>query len=403
MHDSETAQAVAGSDSKVRFLQTVWFKRAAKYAVISAFAVCTAVGAARAASLVEVTTDILMLRVTPSVEADALMTLQAGERAELIEEIDGFYRVTVKGKEGYLNAKYSQAIDAPQLASRSGGFSVYEPAKPAPGLNNTQVSLKKGDSSDDVKDMQYALTIKGYLQSEITGNFGEESLQALINFQTKNGLDASGIADEYTLKALYGKRSDRPADKVLDFSEYMEAEEDPPEVTAAPLTDGEKAVNGSGETGHPDGKIEPSIVNGQVKLVDWWSEEVRVKAFPRGTVATVIDAETGRSFQVRRKGGSNHADCEPLTAEDTAIMYELRNNQWGWSARSVYLVVDGVYYAAAINGMPHGKEDIGSENNFTGHFCMHFLNSRTHKSNKKNVDMQEKLLDAYESARTNIQ
>ena len=34
-----------------------------------------------------------------------------------------------------------------------------------------------------------------------------------------------------------------------------------------------------------------------------------------------------------------------------------------------------------MNGMPHGTTTISS-NNFDGHFCIHFKNSKTHESDK---------------------
>jgi hypothetical protein len=34
-----------------------------------------------------------------------------------------------------------------------------------------------------------------------------------------------------------------------------------------------------------------------------------------------------------------------------------------------------------MNGMPHGGQSIKT-NNFKGHFCIHFKNSRTHAGNR---------------------
>ncbi len=54
------------------------------------------------------------------------------------------------------------------------------------------------------------------------------------------------------------------------------------------------------------------------EMADWWS--VVNYAFPRGAVATVTDVDSGITYQVKRTGGSKHADCQPLTAADTAKM-----------------------------------------------------------------------------------
>jgi hypothetical protein len=84
---------------------------------------------------------------------------------------------------------------------------------------------------------------------------------------------------------------------------------------------------------------------------------------------------------VQRRGGSKHADCQPLTAEDTAVMRKIYGGQWSWARRAIVVSLDGKHMAASMNGMPHGAGAI-KNNDFDGHFCIHFLNSRTHESNK---------------------
>ena len=77
-------------------------------------------------------------------------------------------------------------------------------------------------------------------------------------------------------------------------------------------------------------------------------------------------------------------------------MYEIFGGEWTWSARAILLTYDGVPYAAAMNGMPHGGERI-TTNNFDGQFCIHFLNSRTHGGNQVNEDMQARIMEAFYS------
>jgi len=106
-----------------------------------------------------------------------------------------------------------------------------------------------------------------------------------------------------------------------------------------------------------------------------WNEANRIYT----GIARVIDVKTGKSFMVRRNSGHEHADSDPLTAEDTAIMKELYGGQWSWSRRAIVLEVGGRRLAASMNGMPHGRSATKG-NNFPGHFCIHFLGSRTHGS-----------------------
>ncbi|MGI6113810.1 MAG: hypothetical protein ACOYEJ_06780 [Mahellales bacterium] len=116
------------------------------------------------------------------------------------------------------------------------------------------------------------------------------------------------------------------------------------------------------------------------RLLPW--NEVK-KIFPNMSIAKVVDFRTGLSFMVQRRAGSSHADVQPLTAQDTAIMKEIYGGTWSWNRRAVIVEVNGYRIAGSMTGMPHGYGKI-KDNNFNGHFCIHFLNSTTHTSG--NVD-----------------
>ncbi|MET3291645.1 UNVERIFIED_CONTAM: hypothetical protein ABID98_004215 [Brevibacillus sp. OAP136] len=103
--------------------------------------------------------------------------------------------------------------------------------------------------------------------------------------------------------------------------------------------------------------------------------------FARMDFATVTDLETGESFHVQRRAGSNHADVQPLTSEDTATMKRVYDGKWSWKRRAILLTIDGHTYAASMHGMPHGAGAIAG-NNFPGHFCIHFQGSSTHRRNE---------------------
>lgn len=126
----------------------------------------------------------------------------------------------------------------------------------------------------------------------------------------------------------------------------------------------------------------PEIARGE--YLSW--EEVD-KLFYRYSNALVIDVDTGLSFQVQRRGGTYHADVQPLTARDTAIMKMIYNGEWSWRRKAVVLEVGERRIAASMNGMPHGSGAIRG-NNFKGHFCIHFRDSRVHQSGKENLAHQ---------------
>ncbi|TYQ18069.1 UNVERIFIED_CONTAM: LysM repeat protein [Acetivibrio alkalicellulosi] len=111
------------------------------------------------------------------------------------------------------------------------------------------------------------------------------------------------------------------------------------------------------------------------EYVDWWTEAQYL--YPIGKTATVIDFETGITFNIERTIGASHADCEPLTPNDTQIIKDLWGGKFSWVTRAVIIVVDGRRLAASMSSMPHGMSYL-SGNNFDGHFDIYFKNSRRH-------------------------
>ena len=98
-----------------------------------------------------------------------------------------------------------------------------------------------------------------------------------------------------------------------------------------------------------------------------------------------------------RFGGWWHADVEPVTAEDTAIMKENYGGSWSWDRRAIWVTVDGVTYAASQNGMPHLSNPV-SGNDFDGHFCIHFNDSKVHETGKEGPRHQARIDYAYSKA-----
>ncbi len=143
----------------------------------------------------------------------------------------------------------------------------------------------------------------------------------------------------------------------------------------------EKVSTGRAGVGHSDGTDGADLkpARGTAREMDWWTSDIQM-IFDKGVVAQITDVETGLTWREKRFGGSNHADCQPLTAADTAAMKKAYGGKWSWNRRAVFVTIDGVNYAASINGMPHGSGSI-RDNDFDGHHCIHFTNSRTHGTN----------------------
>ncbi len=115
-------------------------------------------------------------------------------------------------------------------------------------------------------------------------------------------------------------------------------------------------------------------IDSKIALLPW--EKVD-RVVPRKAIFTIVDIESGLAFHVQRRAGSHHADIQPLTKEDTEVLKAIYK-EWSWKRRAVIVLHEGRTIAASMNGMPHGAGAL--DNGFNGHFCLHFLNSTTHKT-----------------------
>lgn len=130
----------------------------------------------------------------------------------------------------------------------------------------------------------------------------------------------------------------------------------------------------------------------QVVKMDWF--EGGSEVLDRGDYATLYHCSTGITIRIKRMGGSNHADIEPATAEDTEKLRKISGGEFDWDSEAVILYSEGKYVACAINTMPHGDETI-LDNNYDGQCCLHMVNSRTHGSDSVNSSHQKAIDAAY--------
>lgn len=145
----------------------------------------------------------------------------------------------------------------------------------------------------------------------------------------------------------------------------------------------------------------------KVEVLDWWKSASSV--FAIGSVATVKDVYTGKTFKVKRTMGTNHSDTEALTLEDTEIIKSI----WGgfsWERRPIHIYINGRVLAASMSAMPHAgidsapayayvenrsqgygagsNLDVVKNNDMDGHFDIHFLNSTRHKDGQPDPQHQ---------------
>lgn len=122
-----------------------------------------------------------------------------------------------------------------------------------------------------------------------------------------------------------------------------------------------------------------------VEMLPW--EEVN-EILPKYSKFTILDVETGKRFDVQRRAGNGHADVQPLTAKDTKVMKSIYNGEWSWKRRAIIVIHNDQWIAASMHGMPHGGGTL--DNDFRGHFCVHFNGSITHRS--KSIDLSHQLM-----------
>ena len=231
-------------------------------------------------------------------------------------------------------------------------------------LDSIKSTLSMGSSGSDVTSLQKRLITLNYMSGSADGSFGAKTRDAVMLFQKQTGLTVDGKAGKTTISKLF--------------------------ASSAEKYDGKTTISSSSSSSSSDSS---SSSKSGVILADWWTSDIQ-KVYSRGTIATVTDVKTGISWKVKRRGGTNHADTEPLTAEDTAKMKKAYGGSWSWNRRAIWVTVNGKTYAASQNGMPHAVYSI-TDNNFNGHFCIHFLNSRTHTGNRLDSAHQSCVKAAY--------
>ena len=285
-------------------------------------------------------TDSLKVKMNPAGGGKTVGTLNAGYPLRITNILGEWYKIEADDVNGDSVEGYVPKDAVMQISAKSGEVGA--------------IVLQEGMEGAEVARMQKALTSRGFYGYPADGEFSSSTKRSLKKFQEHAELEESGIADAETLEVLYSDK---------DIHSYAQ----------------DKGVKGS------------------VMVSRWW--EVVQFEFAKGAVATVTDVQTGRQFKVQRYSGNAHADCEPLTAEDTAIFLSCYGGSWSWNRRQIWVTVGGTTYAASCNGYPHASHESRiNNNNFNGHFCIHFKDSYGHGSNAEDPDHQSCLISAYYSS-----
>lgn len=385
---------------------------------------------------------VLIISLTSITFAD---TLELGSKGSAVTKLQ-----TQLAKSGYFNGKTtgyfgSETKAAVKKFQAKNGISTTGTVGPitTKALYVTGTSSRKSTSTVQsaaskvvIKQAQTILGKMGLYKGKIDGLYGKLTSSAVKEFQKKYGMKSTGAIDKetetkilnhYATAAASSRGGSTISSSQTSRVEIVKADAaaeagvdavDASEITEATGLDSTEASEGEEESQGLDEDTSNDPVEtdseSKIEVLDWWTQANKV--FALGSTAKVIDVRTGKSFNIKRTYGANHADSETLTKKDTAIMKEIWGGSFNWSRRPVIVEIDGRRLAASMAGMPHagldnkptnalvnGRSegygrgvnlDAVKNNNMNGHFDVHFLNSRTHGTNRVDPAHQKAIKEA---------
>lgn len=124
--------------------------------------------------------------------------------------------------------------------------------------------------------------------------------------------------------------------------------------------------------------------SGSLQILNLKFEEISA-LLPINSIFEVFDIKTGQSFFAERIGGNSHFDIEPIDDANFKIVIQIatqnnsEKNFWTWTRQPVLVKLnDASFLPASIAYYPHGYVSRSTN----GHFCLHFLGSKTDGANK---------------------
>ena len=287
--------------------------------------------------MIKVTGNNVSLRYQPSTTADRVGTANIGDCFYYVDTVNGWFQT----KSGYWITKdYAKVMTDAEVEAY---------IKNNGGSGNTGSSYTIGSTGSTVTYIQTALTALEYYDRQITGHYGRYTKDAVRAFQRDNNLTADGVCGAITLAAI------------------------------------QKAYSGSSSA--------TTTYNATVYKLDWsyMKSNATALGIARGASIKLTDLTTGKSLNVHVQSTGNHIDAEPLTSADTTTLCEIYGvstpNAISYKRRPMMITTSAGQFLCSIYGQPHGAQDI-TNNGYEGQFCLHFVNSKTHGTNRVDGDHQ---------------
>lgn len=350
--------------------------------------------------------------------------------------------------DGLAGAGTYKVLFSDQAKPTTGATPTLAPtATPAPTTARPTRTLRQNDTGEDVSLLQARLKELGYYASLVDGSFGSGTTAAVMAFQAQHGLSADGVAGSATYAILFGDkaqaavkndtptaapeqptvtepvggwttlRRDSTGEQVKQLQEALAKLGYPIGVSSEDgyrynystvwavecfqrrnglTADGVAGLSTlqklyGGQAVGANTKLSSTVVKGvapggaDLELMQWYAD---IKSYlQRNPNFTVYEPVSGKQWNMRLLSAGHHADSEPLTAADTAIMYEVWGNKWVWDEKPVYVrLANGTWVIASMPNMPHLSGNI-KDNNFDGHTCVHFprLMTEVQQNDPKNA------------------
>jgi len=322
------------------------------------------------------------------------------------------------------------------------------------GTTSAQAALIQGDKGERVEALQRSLQELELMEyPDAAGYFGVSTRNALMSFQRLQGIDASGVADDITIRALNEALTEkypvltysRPltlscvgddvakAQIILKKLGYLGTKPDgvfslstasavrtfqfdygfnvDGVITRAivlslnRIMDSIRPIIGERvEEEVDEAPVEEEIPHGAEALtnaimMDWDTVSV---LWPEGTSASVYDIYSGEKFLMVRTGGEYHADVEAPGINEAGIIKErVATGGWSWSRRPVIVELDMFAIAGSLCLMPHGEKTLYTSD-IDGHFCLYFSRSLRHDTGMPDKAHEKAVFTASEFNYVNI-
>ena len=295
---------------------------------------------------------------------------------------NNWYYVNVPGiGYGYILGKFLKLTDesgaavtptptpAPEAIVTPSGLPVNTPAgSTTPGTAVSEAdytTLKAGSSGPAVQNLVRELINQGYFKGSVTSNYTSAVENAVRAFQSAKGLAVDGIAGTQTQHALFN---------------------------TVPIGTANRA--------------DMTMTLYPAEKIDWYTGGIQ-ELWPRGTNVKVYDVYTGLVWWAHRWAGGLHVDAEPLTAADTATLCKIYGvskasdikESTHWQRRPCLITIGTRTFACSLYGVPHNPDgNTIKDNNYDGQLCIHFTNSKIHKSGKVDSNHEAAIQYAWEHA-----